>query len=250
MDPLTISAASGMRARMESLDMLANNLANAATAGYKTDREFYSLYMAPEALQAAEAGDSPTPSSLPVIERQWTDFAQGNLTPTGNLLDVALGGKGFFAVDGPGGTLYTRNGSFRLSPSGQLTTADGFAVRGVDGKPIQTQGTGPLEIAKDGSIRQDGVPIGQLAVLDFDRSAGLEKAGRNYFRPADPQAKPAAPAEVDIQQGKLEASNVTTPETSVRLVSLLRQFEMLQKAVMLGADMNRRAVEEVARVNS
>jgi len=249
MDPLMISAASGMRARMESLDMLANNLANAATAGYKTDREFYSLYMAPEALDAAQAGDSPMPSELPVIERHWTDFAQGNLTPTGNPLDVALGARGFFAVDGPGGTLYTRNGSFRLSATGLLTTPEGYAVRGAGGKPIQAQGTGPLEIAKDGSIRQDGVALGQLAVVDFDKPGGLEKAGRNYFRPADAQTKPAAAPEVEIQQGKLEASNVTTPETAVRLVSLLRQFEMLQKATMLGAEMSRRAVEEVARVN-
>ena len=74
MDSLMISAASGMRARMESLDMLANNLANAATAGYKSDREMYSLYVAPEALDPALAGESPLPSTLPVVEHRWTDF--------------------------------------------------------------------------------------------------------------------------------------------------------------------------------
>src|SRR5271169_2056345 len=108
MDPLTISAASGLRSRMESLDMLANNIANASTSGYKADREFYSLYAAPEA-----EGPISGPDTLPVIERPWTDLSQGEVRSTGNPLDVALQGKGFFAVNGPGGPMYTRDGSFR-----------------------------------------------------------------------------------------------------------------------------------------
>jgi flagellar basal-body rod protein FlgF len=249
MNPLMASAASGMRARLESLDTLANNLANAATAGYKTDRESYSTYMAPEALEPALDGDSPTPSALPVVERNWTDFTQGNLTPTGNPLDVALAGKGFFVVNGPSGALYTRNGSFRLSPAGLLTTQDGYAVRGADGKTIRAQGPSPLEISTDGSVQQEGAALGQLAVVTFDQPASVDKAGGNYFRVADSEANPSPAAEVEVHQGKLEASNVTTPETAVRLVNLLRQFEMLQKAAMLGADMDQRAVQDVARVN-
>jgi flagellar basal-body rod protein FlgF len=247
MDPLLISAASGMRARMESLDMLANNLANAATAGYKTDRESYSTYMAAEALDPAIAGESPLPSVLPVVERHWTDFAQGNLAPTGNPLDVALGTKGLFVVEGPNGPLYTRNGSFRLSPAGVLTTQEGYTVRGADGEPIQARGAGALVIAKDGTVEQEGAALGRIAVVNFDQTAELEKAGQSYFRAGQGRAAPAA--EVEVHQGKLESSNVGAPETAVRLVNLLRQFEMLQRAAMLGAEMSRRAVEEVARVN-
>jgi flagellar basal-body rod protein FlgF len=249
MNPLMASAASGMRARLESLDTLANNLANVATAGYKTDRESYSTYMAPEALEPALDGDSPMPSTLPVVERNWTDFSQGNLTPTGNRLDLALGSKGFFVVNGPSGALYTRNGSFRLSAAGVLTTQDGYAVRGVNGLPIQTQGTGTLEISTAGTIQQDGVAVGQLAVVSMDQPGGVEKTGGNYFRAGDSQVKPTPAMDIEVHQGKLEASNVTTPETAIRLVNLLRQFEMLQKAAMLGADMDQRAVQEVARVN-
>src|ERR1700719_1069785 len=87
MDPLISAAASGIRARLESLDMLANNIANSSAPGFKADREFYGLYL------SAEAADSPigtSPTTLPVIERQWTDFAQGSLMPTGNPLDLAL----------------------------------------------------------------------------------------------------------------------------------------------------------------
>ena len=247
MDPLTISAASGMRARMESLEMLANNLANVATAGYKSDREFYSLYAAPEALDASL--DGPQPSTLPVIERHWTDFNQGTLTPTASPLDFALSGQGFFVVNAPAGPLYTRNGSFRLSPAGVLTTGEGYPVRSAAGGPIQTQSSAPLEVSPDGTIRQSGQVLGQLAVVSFDRPASLEKYGNNYFRGASSggAAKPAAG--VEVHQGKLEASNVATPESAVRLINIMRQFEMLQRAIALGGEMDRRAVEEVARVN-
>src|SRR5689334_21559633 len=117
MDSLTAIAASGLRSRMESLEMLANNVANASSGGYKSDREFYSLYVAPEAAVAEPQ------ATMPVIERPWTDFSQGLLSSTGNPLDLALTGKGFFSVDGPSGPLYTRNGSFRLAADGKLTTA-------------------------------------------------------------------------------------------------------------------------------
>src|SRR5450631_3325720 len=127
MDPLTITAASGMRARMESLDMLANNIANADTGGYKTDREFYSLYTSSEA-----TGDDP--ATLPVIEKNYTDYSQGSMRTTSNPLDFGIQGKGFFAVDSPAGVAYTRNGSFQLTPAGKLVNGDGYAVRSASGK--------------------------------------------------------------------------------------------------------------------
>src|SRR5215467_721453 len=103
MDSLTAIAASGLRARMESLDLLANNIANASTGGYKADREFYSLY--------AEADN---PATMPLIQKPYTDLSQGVLETTGNTLDFAISGKGFFAVQGPRGPMYTRNGNFRV----------------------------------------------------------------------------------------------------------------------------------------
>ncbi|MBZ5591169.1 MAG: flagellar basal-body rod protein FlgF [Acidobacteriia bacterium] len=243
MDPLTISAAGGMRSRMESLDMLANNIANTSTGGYKADREFYSLYAAPEA-----AGAISGPDTLPVIERPWTDFSQGELRPTGNPLDLALAGKGFFSVNGADGPLYTRDGSFRVSAAGQLVTADGYAVRGVDGDPIALSSASPVEISPDGTVLQDGQTTGQLAIVDFANPAVLRKQGHNYFQPAaDGSAVPAAG--YAVQQGKLENSNASSAEAAVRLVSVMRQFEMLQKAAALGGEMNRKAVEEVARVS-
>ena len=239
---MTAIAASGLRARMESLDLLANNVANASTGGYKADREFYSLYVAPE------AGDNDPNSTMPVIQRSWTDLAQGTLHTTGNPLDVALSGKGFFAVDGASGALYTRNGNFRLAADGKLSTADGYAVRDTQGAPITLQSTGAIEIGSDGTVRQAGNVIGQMQIVDFTTNTGVSKQGANYFRITDPAVKPSAPAGTAVEQGNLESSNTGTAESAVRLISVMRQFEMLQKAVTLGAEMNRRAIEEVAKV--
>ncbi len=249
MDRLAIAAASGMRARMEALEMLANNLANASTAGFKLDRESYSLYVAAEALDPALAGWSPAPTVLPVIERHWTDLRQGPLIPTGNPLDLAISGPGFFVVQGPGGPLYTRNGAFRLSRDGVLETADGYAVRSVGGGRIRVPAGGPIDVTPAGEIRQRGQVLGQLEIVDFASAQSLGKYGRNYFRPADPALTPQAASAYTIEQGKLEGSNVAVAESAVRLINILRQFEMLQRAVALGGEMNRRAVEEVARVN-
>jgi flagellar basal-body rod protein FlgG len=244
MDPLTAVAASGLRARMESLDLLANNIANGATGGYKADREFYTLYSAPE------AQDSGLASSMPLIERPWIDLSQGVMRNTGSPLDVALSGRGFFAVNGPSGPLYTRNGNFQLGAGGALVTADGYPVRDAAGTPILLQGARSIEIASDGTIRQNGVPAGKLEIVDFTSPDGVVKQGANYFRATDPAARPAAPSATAVEQGKLEDSNTGAAEAAVRLVGVMRQFEMLQKAVSLAYEMNQQAVQQVAKVGS
>ncbi len=236
MDPLLISAASGMKARMESLDMLANNIANTGTAGFKSDREFYSLYQ----------------QELPMIEKQWTDFSQGGLTPTGNALDLALSGKGFFALNSPTGTVYTRNGQFQISKSNQLQTADGYTLRNVrnEGKPITVDPAQQLDIDKRGIVRQGGQEIAQIEIGGIDDPAQvLGKLGNSYFAVLNPSASIKAAQNVEVQQGALEDSNVPTADAAVRLVSVMRQFEMLQRALSVGAEMNKQAIEEVARLS-
>ncbi len=250
MDTVLISAASGLRARMESLDMLANNLANAGTAGYKADREFYNIYSSQEAVDAAADGTSPAPTSLPVTEGHWTDLAQGTLAPTGSPLDLALASSGFFAASGPSGTLYTRNGNFRLAPDGTLVTSDNYPVLGTDGQSIQADpAAGPIIVAADGTIQQDNGDIGQLAVYQFPATAGLDKFGKSYLRPSNANATPTLATDVEIHQGQLESSNVSSADSAVRLVSVMRQFEMLQKAITLTGQMSQQAITEVAKVS-
>jgi flagellar basal-body rod protein FlgF len=244
MDSLTAIAASGLRARMESLELLANNVANATTGAYKADREFYSLYT------DSEAQDEGGASTMPVIERPWIDLSQGLVHSTNNPLDLALSGRGFFTVDGPSGPLYTRNGSFHLAADGRLVSADGYPVRSTGGTTLTLQDSRPIEIGPDGTVRQDGNVIGQLEIADFTGNDALAKQGSNYFRVADPSVRPVVPAGTSVGQGRLEESNSGSAEAAVRLVSVMRQFEMLQKAAALGSEMNRRAIEDVAKVGS
>jgi flagellar basal-body rod protein FlgF len=241
MDPMTALAASGLRARMESLDLLANNIANASTGGYKADREFYSLYVGPE------AEDEDSAAAMPVIERQWTDLSQGSVHPTGNALDLALAGSGFFTVEGPNGPLYTRNGNFHLASDGRLMSPDGYPAQSVGGTALTVAASQPVEIMGDGTIRQGAANVGQLAIVDFADPAALAKQGGNYFV-ADPAAKPTAPSGTSVQQGQIEDSNAGTAEGAVRLVAVMRQFEMMQKAVMIANDMSKQAIEQVAKV--
>ena len=245
MDALSISAASGMRSRTEALDLLANNIANANTTGFKADREFYNLYVSPEAMDGAERANT-----LPVVERHWTDFSQGLTAPTGNPLDVALAGKGFFAVDGQNGTLYTRNGNFTITAAGKLQTQDGYAVRGEDGKPIKADPTKAVAISTDGTVRQAGQALGRIAVVDIPQQQDLQKLGSTYFQMNDVKAIVKAATGTEVQQGRLEGANGAPAEHAVRLVSVMRQFEMLQRALSIGGEMNKKAIEEVARVSS
>lgn len=236
MDPLLISAASGMKARMESLDMLANNIANTGTVGFKSDREFYTVYE----------------RELPEIERQWTDFSQGTLTPTGNPLDLALAGKGFFALNAPSGTVYTRNGEFRISKANTLETAEGYTLRNVldKGRPIKVDPEQTIDIAKGGVVSQGGQEIGQLEIAGIDTGPqALSKLGNSYFTLMNKAPAVQKATDTEVQQGKLEQSNVPISESAVRLITVMRQFEMLQKAISLGSDMNKRAIDEVAKVS-
>jgi flagellar basal-body rod protein FlgF len=237
MDQLLINAASGMKARMDSLDMLANNMANSSTAGFKADREFYNLYE----------------QSLPMVERQYTDYSQGQMLPTGNPLNIALNGKGFFALNSPSGVVYTRAGNFRVSLANQLETAEGYTVRNVldNGKPIVVDSRQSIDIAKDGTVRQAGQDLGQMEIAQpASPSDTLKKLGSTYFALIDRNASvpPVANSpDTEVLQGQIEQSNVPVADSAVKLVSIMRQFEMMQKAINLGTEMNKQAISEVAK---
>ena len=219
--------------------MLANNLANASTSGFKMDREYYTLY-------SSENATSET-VSMPEIDREWTDLRQGTIQTTGKPLDLALDGKGFFVVSGPNGPLYTRNGSFRIDSKGAVVTQDGYALQLSDGHPLRLDSTEGLTIESDGVVVQKGQQLGKLNLVDAPQNGALIKEGLNYFRLAQPGA-PLAASSLSVHQGSLENSNVNTAESAVRMIGIMRQFEMLQRAISIGSEMNRKAAEDVARL--
>ncbi len=243
MDQISVLAAAGMQARMQSLDLVANNLANSSTGGYKSDGEFYTLF----ASEAASDDGSGNTSSVPMIQRQWTDFAQGLLEPTNNPLDFGLSGKGFFVVQGPSGPLYTRNGNFRFSTSGALVTGEGYPLLQQNGQPFKANTSQPLQVSREGEVSQNGKSLGSIKVAQFENPSGLTKYGANYFSNTTGK-QPADASGAEIYQGKIEASNVSASHGAVRIVGLSRQFEMMQKAISISNDMGKKAIEEVAKV--
>ena len=247
MDPLVATAASGLRSRMEAIDLLANNMANTATAGFKGDIESYNLYFGDSAWEGYDQGNPPN-NEMPVIERNWTDFSQGALLDTANPLDFALASLGFFVVNTPSGPLYTRNGHFRLSKAGRLETQEGYPVQGRDGQEIVLDASQRFSVNKNGQIEQQGNVVAELEVMSVDQVDKLTKRGSTYFQMSSGE-KSTEVAEPEVVQGRLESSNVPAAQAAVKLVSILRQFEMLQKAVNLAGQMNQRVFDEVAKVS-
>lgn len=249
MDPLTIAAASGMRSRLEALDLLANNLANSSTPGFKADREAYTSYLGEDSLSAAIDGAGVQQVTVPLIETHRTDFSQGPLSPTGSESDLALAGSGFFQLDSPAGPLLTRSGKVSIARDGRLLTPDGHEFATFEAQRIRANPQLPLSVDPDGTVRQQGQHLGRLKVVQYDTTSQPPKREGVYFVLDTSQARDLAPSTAEVRQGMTEGSNYSVPEAAVRLVGVLRQFESLQRALQLGSEMGRKAVEEVARVN-
>lgn len=250
MDPLTITAAAGMRARLESLDLLSNNLANASTPGYKGDRESYATYLSAESAlsQSDEIGRAQALS--PLVESAWTDLRAGSLRQTGNPRDFAIDGAGFLIADSPRGPVLARSGALQVSTEGKLVTPEGYEVHTTDTPRIKAQRDLPLSIHPDGSVAQEGTVLGRLRIVQPERPALQGKREGAYFL-LDSQSLPSLPqASGEIRQGYQEDSNVNPAEAATRLIDILREFESLQRAIQIGGEMNRRSIEEVARVAS
>ena len=240
MDPIAIASASGLRTRVQALDILANNIANSSTAGFKSDHEFSSLFDSIDGEASAQ--------NLTSANNGWTDFSQGTILPSGNPLNFALSGPGLFAVDGKGGQLYTRNGSFIVSTSGELMTTEGYPVRAKGGGRITLAPGVEVKADAQGRLSQNGQPVGQLEIVRFQKPTDLGKQGANYYKTSGPGIK-SQESEATVTQAALEGSNVSTAEATVRLVNVMRHYESLQKAVSLSTEMSRKAIEEVARVS-
>jgi len=249
------SALSGNLSAMKRLDVIASNLANVNTSGFKKDRLAFESVLAgnlnPPAVPPAQTAD-------PVLlqERMQTDYATGPIVQTGNTLDLALQGDGFFVVSTPDGVAYTRQGHFRLTGDGTLVTANGYPVLSNAGQqPIRIDvagqaGGGKPVVDGQGNITINGEAVGSLAIVDFPRPYQLTKAAGTLFVPAEagaaaPQA--AGPA-TTVAQGALEQSNVDAISEMVQMVEANRFFESCQRVVRNYDDMAAKAINDLARV--
>lgn len=217
-------AASGAIARLHELDVVANNLANANTIGFKADGALFSA-----ALESAlgDASGRPTPGAAGrafVSARGLApDASAGSVQATGSPLDVAIQGDGFFSVETPSGTRFTRAGSFVVDAEGRLTTPQGFPVLGSGG--VLSVGSRPVEIRASGELVDDqGSPLGSLALVRFADLGQLAKDGQNLWR-ALPGVEPEDVDAPQLLERSVEASNVVPVRELARLVVLQRAFD-------------------------
>jgi len=229
-------AASAMVARSRQQDALANNMANAETAGFKRQ----SIFM--RRLEAAQT-DKRQPWLIPLQEGNYTDFTQGPLDPTGHPLNLALDGPGFFVVETPEGERFTRGGNFSRSEAGELVTADGFKVLGDSG-PIVLSGD-DITVGEHGEVNDGGVDKGRLRVVNFSDPQSLTSLGRNlFFSREEPQPEP----ESLVRQGYIERANFDLVHQMVEMMTTFRYFETAQKAVQIQDATLDRAVNQVGRL--
>ncbi|HFE64939.1 flagellar basal-body rod protein FlgF [candidate division KSB1 bacterium 4484_188] len=221
---LNVSKA-GMLPRQRQLEIDANNLANINTIGYKKDEVFFRHLI--DSLQASDEKNAKVSSASGEVI---TDFSSGSLRETGNPLDLAIVGDGFFVIDTPEGNVFTRNGNFSLDADGRLTTQDGYSVLGSGGE-IQITGN-EVRISEDGSILVDGQATDTLRVVRFENPTLLTKIGGTYFMDEnDAGMMDVESTDLKVRQGYLEGSNVTGIKEIVQMIEIYRQFEMGQRAI-------------------
>lgn len=238
------AALSGNLAAMRRLDIISNNLANVNTVGFKKDKMTF------EGILSSTANPPQVPQNTtadPILQKEnvYVDYASGPVNQSGNPLDLAIDGDGFFTVSTPDGTAYTRQGNFRLAADGTLVTSDGYPVMGQEGA-IRIQGS-RVEIEAGGEIMVDGTASGKISLVDFAKPYNLTKIGSALFVPADPQATPQAGTS-RIRQGHIEGSNVESILEMVQMIETNRYFEACSKVIKGFDDMAARAATELGRV--
>ena len=237
------TATSGMQVLQMQMDFITNNLANVDTAGFKIDEA-----ISEERFIETPLGSVSTPCHAKAYSR-YIDFSQGPVKPTGDLLDVALNGEGFFVVSTPNGDRLTRCGHFTKDAEGTLK---------LGGLPVQDEaegeivlGEGEVKIREDGSITQNGVELGRLRLVRVENPQLLEKEGSTLYKAPEGvelEAIEAGDTDLRVLQGHLERSNADAIDLMVRMISTSRAYEMHQKAIQTFDQLGSKAIQSMGRV--
>jgi flagellar basal-body rod protein FlgF/flagellar basal-body rod protein FlgG len=239
------AACTGLMSRTEALETIANNLANGSTSGFRTSHNFFSSLL-------ATTGDSPLSvlnqdaNDYGVLSSTSLDTSQGALVRTGNDLDLAMEGPGYFAVQTASGPVYSRGGNFRVSPSSQLITAAGDPVLGDNNRPIIIIG-GPVSISPDGTISTNGAIYGRLKIVEFAPNVEIQSAGGTYYKAPPGAAIPAQKSQV--RQAMLESSNVNPVASTVELITAQREVETMRHVLtMFNSELDKTAAQDLPRI--
>ncbi|MGA8652062.1 MAG: flagellar basal-body rod protein FlgF [Xanthobacteraceae bacterium] len=235
------------------LDVVANNIANIDTTGFKADNSSFSEYLMPGASDGDFGTGKDRRISFVEDRATWIDFSPGAMQRTGDPLDVAIDGKGYFAVQTPRGPRYTRNGAFAINASGQLVTSTGDVVQGTSG-PINFQATDrDVIISTTGivSARDNGgtasVQRGQLQLVNFDNPQQLQKdSASTFLAPPDVNRSPVPPG-TRVVQGSIEKSNVHPILEMTRMIEITRSYSDIAAILQQQGDLRRNSLQQLAQ---
>ena len=235
------------------MDVIANNVANVTTNGYKADRSLFQEYLMPTAREDNFSAGRDRRISHVVDRATFHDFAQGSADHTKNPLDVAIAGDGFFSVQTPAGERYTRDGGFQINNTGQLVNASGYPVLGSSG-PIQFQQTDKqINIAADGNItvlegtnRIDSIRA-KLRLVSFSQPQRLTKEGSNLYSAGEGNAA-QTDTKSTVAQGFIERSNVNAVTEMSRMIEINRMYTHMATLLQQQHDLHRSAIDKLAEV--
>ena len=241
MDNSLLVSLSQQMASYQSMDVIANNIANVSTPGYRREQPTFQQYV------AQLPGNDGTPESVTFVQGTGVvrDMSQGPVTQTGNTFDLALHGKGFFVVQTPNGERYTRNGHFSLDSQGQIVDDNGDTLMGDGGAVTITNEDGDVHVGPDGTISGKNGQLAKLRVAAFADESHLTKDGANMFSSAD---QPTAATDVTIGQGMIEGSNVQPVVEISRMVEVMRAYQATTSMTQSQEDLIRQAIDKLGTI--
>ena len=246
MDNSLLISLSHQIASYRSMDVIANNLANASTPAYQREEPTFKEYIAN--VRPAEGQTGTQTLSFVQDAGVVRDMSEGHLNTTSAPFDMAIHGKGFFVVQTPNGERYTRNGHFGLDASGQLVTSNGDAVQGDGGAITITPDDGEVHIAADGTVSGKNGQIGRVRVVDFTNPRALTKEGASLYA-ADGQS-PANADNFTLQSGMLETSNVEPVIEISHMIEVMRAYQATATMTQTQEDLMRQAIDKLGSLNS
>lgn len=247
MDNTSYIALSGQTALWRQLDVVANNIANMNTPGFREQSPVFTSYM------ASTTSDTSTLRQQLAYVHDYgleTDTTSGPVDETGNPMDLAIQGNGFFAINTADGTRYTRAGRFMLDASGQLVTSNGDTVLDSNDRPIVVApNEAKFMVGEDGTVSTENGVIGKIKVVSFDNQQFLKRTSGALFEPA-PGQQPITPTTAPkVLQGSLEGSNVNSVVEMTRMIDVQRSYTNAQNLLDAENDRVKQAIDVLSRIS-
>jgi flagellar basal-body rod protein FlgF len=241
MDNTLLVSLSQQLAAYRSMDVIANNIANISTSGYKRESMQFAEYV--QQAQPSEGETGPQPISFVQDMGTVLDLTQGAMTHTGSPFDLAINGSGYFTVKTANGNRYTRDGHFTLDGGGRVVTEQGDALQGDGGDVTVTSDDGDIHIAQDGTITGAHGQLGQIKLVDFANDSALQKEGASLYSTTQSTTDVATP---QIQQGSLEESNVQPVIEMSHMLDVLRNYQTTASLMTSQEDLKRNAIDKLS----